>query len=118
MKPKKPCKHCGSMEHWPYMCIKNPKKRKQLKKFGKYGKQWIVTRDTWIRKNPPVNGYWTCYLQIHPYCPINLTITTLTIDHIVARSTDPSKRYSLDNLMPACRWCNEQKGSRKLDVVT
>lgn len=132
--PKKPCKHCGQMGHFPYECRLNPKKiikrtairrstkplkRTPIRKVGKYTKQWLITRATWIRKNPPpIDGkYWECYLRIHEWCPRLLTIETLTLDHVVSRSRDSSKRYSSDNLKPACKYCNGLKGSRSLDQV-
>lgn len=134
--PKKPCKFCGKTGHFPSGCRLNPKKamkrgsgmkRSRMNKDGKQTKQWFITRATWIRKNPPdENGYWYCYLNIHPWCPRRLTIDTdlvskevglLTIDHIVARTRDYSKRFSQDNLRPACSYCNEMKGSKSLDQV-
>lgn len=127
--PKKPCKFCHDPKpkHFPYQCPINPKvalKRKQglkrtpLKKVGKQTKQWFVTRATWIRKNPPdANGYWYCYLNIHPWCPRRLTIETLTLDHVVPRSKDHSIKFTLSNLKPACTYCNNQKGSKRLDQV-
>lgn len=123
--PKKPCKHCGMMGHFSYACYQNPKrtlkklKRSPIKKVGKYTKQWLVTRAKWIRSNPPpIDGqYWMCYLQIHPWCPKKISIEQLTLDHVVARSADPSKRFSAANLKPACYYCNEKKGSRALETV-
>jgi 5-methylcytosine-specific restriction endonuclease McrA len=120
--PKKPCKHCGLMGHFPYQCRTNPRKalkRVPIKKVGKTTKQWFITRATWIRKNPPtVEGkYWICYLQIHPWCPVKLTLETLTLDHVVSRSRDPSLRFNLDNIKPACQYCNTEKGSKSLDQV-
>lgn len=119
--PKKACSFCGNMGHFPYQCYKNPKnsfKNNGIKKNGKYAKQWITTRQTWIKNNPPdVDGYWICYLQIHEWCPIGLTERTLTLDHIVSRSHAPSLRFSADNLRPACIYCNNLKGSRSLEQV-
>lgn len=127
--PKKRCKFCQDPKpnHFPYACPVNPKvalkrkvglKRTPIKKIGKQTKQWFITRGTWIRKNPPdANGYWYCYLRIHPWCPYRLTLETLTLDHVISRSSDPSKRFTADNLRPACKWCNNEKGSQKLDRV-
>lgn len=147
--PKKPCKHCGKMGHWSYDCRYNPKKvlkqeaqrlkqrqpiarstkplkrsvtplkRSPIAKQGKHAKQWLVTRATWLRKNPaPIRGqYWECYLQIHEWCPKLIDISQLTLDHVVSRSRDPSLRYTLSNLRPACYYCNDLKGSRSLDEV-
>lgn len=131
--PKKPCRFCGGMGHFSYSCYKNPKPKKELKrtqinKVGKYTKQWLVTRATWIRKNPPAiaGKYWKCYLGINPWCPGLLTndrkllrngVGFLTLDHVVARSSDHSKKFSQDNLQPACIYCNNEKGSKKLEDV-
>lgn len=130
--PKKPCKYCGLMGHYPYACYQNPKralkalKRTELKrstkpinKIGKTTKQWFITRATWIRHNPPtIDGqYWECYLHIHPWCPGRVDIKTLTLDHVVSRSHDASLRFNLSNLRPACKYCNSEKGSKSLDRV-
>lgn len=128
--PKKPCKFCHdpTPRHFPYACPVNPKvalkrkvglKRTPIKKIGKQTKQWFMTRATWIRKNPPpIEGkYWECYLRIHPYCPGRIDLEHLTLDHVVSRSRDPSLRFNLDNLRPACMWCNTEKGSKALDYV-
>lgn len=123
--PKKPCKHCGRMGHYAYACYQNPKralkqlKRSPINKVGKNTKQWLITRATWIRKNPPtIEGkYWLCYLRIHPWCPVRIDIEHLTLDHVVSRSRDPSKRFTADNLKPACIYCNQMKGSRDIGQV-
>lgn len=120
--PKKPCRHCGLMGHFSYQCFTNPKKalkRTPIKKIGKTTKQWFMTRATWIRKNPPpIEGtYWECYLQIHEWCPVRIDISKLTLDHVVSRSHDASLRFNLDNLKPACQYCNSEKGSRSLEAV-
>lgn len=135
--PKKRCKYCLEPEprHFPYQCPVNPKvalkrqvgmKRTPIKKsntpirkVGKKTKQWFVTRATWIRKNPPpIEGqYWECYLQIHEWCPVRIDIHKLTLDHVVSRSRDPSLRFNLANLKPACMYCNTEKGSRSYEAV-
>ncbi len=120
--PKKPCKHCGQMGHFAYQCRANPRKamkRVPMKRVGKVTKQWFVTRATWLRNNPPpIDGaYWECYLQIHPWCPVRIDIHTVTLDHVVSRTRDPSLRFTASNLRPACMHCNEMKGSRSLDEV-
>lgn len=123
--PKKPCKHCGLKGHFSYACYQNPKrtlkqlKRSPINKVGKQTKQWLVTRASWIRHNPPpIEGkYWMCYLRIHPWCPGRIDVAHLTLDHVVSRSRDPSKRFTADNLKPACIYCNGEKGSKSLDQV-
>lgn len=123
--PKKPCKHCGLMGHFSYACYQNPKralktlKRSPINKIGKQTKQWLVTRATWIKKNPPpIEGkYWMCYLRIHPWCPGRIDIAHLTLDHVVSRTRDVKLRFNLANLKPACIYCNNQKGSKSVDQV-
>lgn len=128
--PKKACKFCHDPKpnHFPYQCPVNPKvvlkrkvglKRTPIKKIGKQTKQWIITRATWIRKNPPpIDGkYWLCYLQIHEWCPVKLTAETITLDHVISRSHAPGLRFNAENLKPACKWCNGEKGSRTLEAV-
>lgn len=123
--PKKPCKHCGLKGHFSYACYQNPKrtlkqlKRSPINKVGKQTKQWLVTRASWIRHNPPpIEGkYWMCYLRIHPWCPGRIDVAHLTLDHVVSRSRDPSQRFKADNLKPACIYCNGEKGSKSLDQV-
>lgn len=132
--PKKPCKLCGMEGHFPYQCRLNvkkvlkrtalkpstkPLKRSRLNKQGKHAKQWMITRATWIRNNPPpLEGkYWRCYLHIHEFCLGVVDIDTITLDHVVSRSRDPSLRYLASNLKPACMRCNELKGSKSLDQI-
>jgi 5-methylcytosine-specific restriction endonuclease McrA len=127
--PKKICKFCRQQKpnHFPYLCPANPKvmarrkvglKRTPIKKVGKETKQWFITRATWIRKNPPdENGFWYCYLRIHPWCPVRLDITILTVDHVVSRTRDSKLKFNQSNLRPACKYCNEMKGSKSLEQV-
>lgn len=116
--PKKPCHFCGLRSHWPYQCYKNPKNKKFMKKSGKYTKQWLTTRQKWIKDNPPNHqGYWICYLQISPECQKFLTIDTLTLDHMHSRSRHSDERFKQSNLQPCCYPCNELKGSKDVEMV-
>ena len=120
--PKKPCKTCGVKGHFTYQCFKNPKKalkRVPIKKVGKTTKHWFITRAAWLRHNPPtIDGqYWECYLQIHEWCPVRLSVETITLDHVISRSKAPGLRFNADNLRPACRYCNDMKGSKSLKQV-
>lgn len=77
---------------------------------------WIDTRKEWIAKNPPDSrGYWQCYLQTTPLCPRNLDLGQLTLDHVQPRGSNIALRTDLDNLQPACVFCNSDKGSQSLD---
>ena len=111
--PTKPCRYCGSRGHYPYQCFKNPKRKETLKPVGKTTKQWLVTRATWIRNNPPNQDpypHYVCYL-----CGAWLALNELTLDHRKSRSRHPELRYSADNLSPACYTCNQNKGSKDYD---
>jgi 5-methylcytosine-specific restriction endonuclease McrA len=72
--------------------------------------EWKITRRKWIKKNPAdFQGYW--------YCVVGggaLTKDTLTLDHNISRSRDPSLRHDLTNLFPMCGKHNFLKGSRSL----
>lgn len=62
-----------------------------------------IARDRVNTKPDP----WTCF-----YCGKALGITTRTIDHVIPRSRGGSNRK--ENLVPACRPCNESKGARTI----
>lgn len=121
--PKKPCKHCGGLNHFPYACFHNPKNKlrsvKGITSNKKHEKAWIQTRVTWIRKNPPpiLGTYWECYLRISPQCPVRIDEKRLTLDHVVSRSRDPARRYDTANLKPACWYCNGMKGSQSIEAL-
>ncbi len=92
--------------------LKYTKKRKAIKKIGKQTDKWMQFRREWIRKTPPP---YICYLQITPQCPVVLKLDTLTLDHVIPRSGDPTLRYNSKNIKPACHWCNSKKGSKRLE---
>lgn len=110
----KPCKFCGALGHIAFTCRKKPKKplkvAKKLKPRGKYGQQWIVTRETWFKKNPA--EFYICYL-----CGKRMTPAETTLDHVKSRSRHPELRFNLENLRPACWSCQEVKGSKDLDEL-
>lgn len=111
MKEPRPCKYCGiAGTHLQFACFKRPKKPSKTKKprpirkIGKVGQKWLQVRKEWIKLNP---GPWICYI-----CYKELDKTTLTLDHLIPRSRDPSLRYEHSNLRPCCYLCNSIKGSR------
>lgn len=113
------CKNCGNaftqfnrLNTKCPLCVynKQQKPRKPMRRMGKVTKQWLETRREWIAAHPSPTYTWLCYL-----CDRELTIDELTLDHIIARSRDPSKRYDWDNLAPCCYACNEAKGSLSLE---
>jgi 5-methylcytosine-specific restriction endonuclease McrA len=91
------------------LCLYNKYKvnRKPLQRIGKIARQWIDTRREWIKQNPEP---WQCYI-----CGIPLDINTMTLDHVVARTRDPSLRFELKNLAPCCYKDNNDKGSLSLE---
>jgi 5-methylcytosine-specific restriction endonuclease McrA len=122
---KKYCKNCKTFGHTQFYCNAKPKKplktSKPLNKHGKVFKQWIKTRDTYFDRNPPdENGFYYCYI---PTCAKPLLrkkdpdrpIGVATLDHIVARTRNPSLRFKQSNLAPCCYFHNKDKGSLSLD---
>lgn len=79
----------------------------------KHEKLWRKARRLWIKNNPPNHqGYWECYI-----CHKWIDESELTVDHMVARSSDPSQRYIQENLRACCWECNGKKGSKHLKVI-
>lgn len=116
-----PCKHCDSLAHTSFYCYQKPRKpikRTRVKKIGKIGEKWKLTRIAWFELYPPnTMGMYECYLKIHPNCPRFMTPQQTTLDHIESRTRHPELRFCMDNLGPACWWCNEMKKSRSLDEI-
>lgn len=119
------CKHCQSERHYSFQCYQNPKrtslsqsrkplKRTRVKQIGRVTQKWIDYRHDWIERHGGTTGTWPCELHISPLCPFILTIDTLTLDHILPRSGSPHLRFVDSNIQPACIFCNNAKGSRKL----
>lgn len=106
----KPCKLCGKLGHYPSQCFeeKTPKSKTKLKQAGKYTRQWLLTRKSWFKKNPPNwAGYYICYI-----CDKWLRPNNTTLDHVKSRSRHPELRFTLSNLRPCCYDCNAEKGSK------
>jgi len=84
-----------------------------MRRIGKKGKIWIALRKQWIKDNPPDEwGLWTCYLQIHPWCPKRIDRQRLTLDH-----EEQGIKRSQSKLSPACVYCNGMKGSRSYEQI-
>lgn len=122
------CKDCGrSIIVWNTAQTRCPKCQqarskakppKAIPKVGKEYKKWKQTKEQWIKENPPnEQGFWVCYLQISPQCPKLLDRPELTLDHVIGRGRDPSKRHDKNNLKPACGACNYLKGSQSIEAV-
>lgn len=71
-----------------------------------------ATSTAWFKLNPPDEfGRWECYLQISDRCPRWVTIETLNIEHVLSKARRPDLKHDLNNLRPACGYCNELKQS-------
>lgn len=101
------CPKCSYNKYGPGLKAKKP-----VKRIGKTTKHWIDTRSKWIAKHQPNHaGYWECALHISPQCLNYMDIDQLTLDHILGRGRRPDLRDDLNNLQPACAYCNGLKGS-------
>ena len=111
MKNAKPCKFCSSSKHLSWQCFQNPNRLEQSKKKIKSGKvtvKWIITRKKWFKENPA--DHYVCYI-----CGKWLTPEETTLDHVIPRSRAPHLRYEFSNLKPCCFVCNGEKGSKVYD---
>lgn len=65
-----------------------------------------------VRATDPMECYYCGrYLDGEPY-----TATHLNLDHVVPLST-PGSRHSKKNIVPACRACNQHKGTKRAAVA-
>lgn len=111
---------CGDCEYQKQITSSlSKKRRKRINPAGKVTQQWYeVDRPKWFKNHPPSHeGYYECYLQISPRCPKFMLPAHTTLDHVKARSSNPGKRRKQQNFKPACRWCNQLKGSISLDRI-
>jgi len=104
------CDNCG-ITHTTIMCFNKPRKKIKNESEKSFTKRQLTTYE-WFRLNPPDDkGIWICYLQISPHCPVKLTRSTIQLEHIESKARNPARKYDVDNLKPACRFCNKLKGS-------
>lgn len=103
------CKNCLKTSHYSYQC-RYKGVRTTLKKKGKIGKQWDLTRAKWLKDNP--QAVFTCHI-----CGKPMLRKYMTLDHIKSRSRYPELRFVQSNLAPAHWECNERKGSKDIDEI-
>lgn len=108
------CKYCGGIGHTQAFCFRKPRKHMikkiPLRKVGKLGKQWQVTRATWFRKHALRAGEeYHCYICERPIGDHP------QLDHIQSRVRHPELRFNLDNLAPICEYDNRMKSSLSLE---
>lgn len=116
--PKNKCKTCGSNYHTSLMCPHKPRRPLRQESEKSKSKRTATSRE-WFRLNPPdARGVWYCYLQISPRCPIKLTRSTITLEHVKSKVRHPELKYDVTNLKPACEYCNKLKGSLDVDQLS
>src|SRR3990167_1544243 len=111
------CKYCDSTLHYSIQCFLKP--RRPLKPISDktLSKKQECDR-AWYAANPPDSkGLWYCYLNITPECPIKLTRSTITLEHVRSKVRALELKYDITNLKPACSPCNKLKGSRDVDEL-
>lgn len=112
------CKYCGSQWHTGMRCGLRPNKKRMRREAVKTRAKRLETRDEWLLLNPPDNqGYWYCYLQISDKCPVKLTYETLVLEHVRSKVRRPDLKYNVNNLQPACKYCNGIKLSKDLNEL-
>ena len=84
-----------------------------LKKHGKKHALWRIVRADWVRVNPPNHeGYYVCGI-----CAKSVHVDDMELDHINPRSGNPESFADFLNLQPTHRWCNQQKGSKRVEPL-
>lgn len=123
------CKWCGSDQHTSFYCYKKVNKpiahsTKPLKRpikpirheSYKSKQKREATSALWYKINQPDSrGYWYCYLCISPRCLYRLDRMDVTLEHVRSKARAKHLQYDVNNLRPACSFCNEKK--RSLDLI-
>lgn len=123
------CKHCGSGEHTAFYCRDKPRtpikrsttpiKRTSIKRTaGKFNQQDREFKRRYLELHSPDEwGYYTCYLQTVPMCPIRLLPEQVTVEHRIPKGSIEGRklRFNEENIGISCLFCNGDKGSIPLD---
>ena len=124
MKKQPYCNFCEEFGHYEFQCFKKPRQPINRNKIGrirpknKTVQQEREFKNQWIQDNPPDQyGFWTCYLQIHPNCPVRISIELLALEHVIPKSRGKKYKYDPKNIRPSEYWCNSLKGSRTLESL-
>lgn len=122
MKKTPKCYKCLQEGHYAINCRTTartiPKtSRKPIKQESYKSKiKRLEVKTLWFSLNPPdKNGFWTCYLQINPQCPVLLDTPELVLEHVRSKARYPHLKFEVTNLKSACRFCNKDKGSLDLE---
>lgn len=109
------CKNCGREGHYAIRCMFTTNAPIRPISEKTYSRKQRTDR-LWYELNPPdEKGTWTCYLQISRDCPITLTRSTITLEHVKSKARHPELKFDVTNIKPACSPCNKLKGSLNWD---
>lgn len=116
--PRNKCKYCGGTDHTSLMCLHKPRRPIANESAATKSKRTAVSR-LWYELNPPdAKGLWYCYLRISPECPVVLTRSTITLEHVKSKVRHPELKYEVTNLKAACSPCNKLKGSLDIEELS
>lgn len=74
---------------------------------------WSASKERRAEVWEKTNGHcWYCGAELSLICSANDS-ANLCIDHVIPQAQGGS--HGIENLVPACRQCNSQKGARTLD---
>lgn len=113
------CVVCGTrvlnggycFRHKPRKPLNRVKRMRQVS--PKTKEKRTATNKAWDEANPPDEyGYWTCYLRIHPWCPVRIDHTMLNREHDKSKARSKQSEHDIKNIYPACGFCNQLKGSQ------
>jgi hypothetical protein len=83
-------------------------KRSRLNRVGPVTRKWIAFRKQWLKDHE--EELYTCH-----YCPNQMSARYMELDHKITRTTDPSLRFVENNIVPSCKPCNKDKGTKNHD---
>ena len=110
---RKYCDDCG-ITHTALMCFNKPRLPIRPPK----GLNRSQRKAKFMAANPPDDyGLWRCYLKISPACIIRMDKDQLTVEHVKPVGSYPELKDDLDNMKPACFFCNTLKGSRSIEAL-
>jgi 5-methylcytosine-specific restriction endonuclease McrA len=95
-------------------CFQNPRTKISAES-SQHRKKRVYTAAIWFENNPPdEDGYWDCYLQISVNCMQRVNRGTIQLEHIFPKKNYPELAFVVENIKPACLFCNKLKGSKTI----
>ena len=112
------CSLCGRDGHTSIMCWNKPKKAMRQEAVNTRVKREATSNEWYRQHRPDKDGFYTCYLQISPYCPRKVDRGRgMTLEHVYSKRDYPELRYYSLNLKPACDACNKLKLSNSINKL-